>query len=240
MRLRAGLWPRGGLWRHADFLKLWSAETVSQVGSQISALALPFVAIVTLDVSAFEVALLMRPLPAGGFHRTTLAFPFVALLVALAIRTIVERIAGWTARPRLEPAMAGTLLVLFTLINVLALERMTSADEEISGLTDSVPITAYVEERVPGGAPVIVSSFPNYHLERELIVRTGDSYDVRIEPFDEAVEHGDSTVIVLFQPPSDQIHRLEARYSGGEWVESYYGRELQRHLIWVPEALARE
>jgi MFS family permease len=58
MRRRAVLWPRGGLWRHADFLKLWSAETVSQVGSQVSGLALPFVAIVTLDVSAFEVALL--------------------------------------------------------------------------------------------------------------------------------------------------------------------------------------
>ena len=52
------IWPRGGLWRHPDFLKLWSAETVSQVGSQVTALALPFVAIVTLDVSAFEVALL--------------------------------------------------------------------------------------------------------------------------------------------------------------------------------------
>ena len=24
------LWPTGGLWRHPDFLKLWSAETVSQ------------------------------------------------------------------------------------------------------------------------------------------------------------------------------------------------------------------
>jgi Na+/melibiose symporter-like transporter len=58
MRPRAGLWPRGGLWRHADFLKLWSAETVSQLGTQVTALALPLVAIVTLDVSAFEVALL--------------------------------------------------------------------------------------------------------------------------------------------------------------------------------------
>jgi MFS family permease len=58
MRPRAGLWPRGGLWRHADFLKLWSAETVSQVGTQVSLLALPLVAIITLEVSAFEVALL--------------------------------------------------------------------------------------------------------------------------------------------------------------------------------------
>ena len=52
------LWPKGGLWRHPDFLKLWSAETISQVGSQVTGLALPLVAIITLDVSAFEVALL--------------------------------------------------------------------------------------------------------------------------------------------------------------------------------------
>jgi MFS family permease len=58
MRVPRGLWPRGGLWRHADFLKLWSAETISVFGTQVTALALPFVAIVTLDVSAFEVALL--------------------------------------------------------------------------------------------------------------------------------------------------------------------------------------
>jgi MFS family permease len=58
MRPRARLWPRGGLWRHADFLKLWSAETISQVGTQVTGLALPLVAILTLDVSAFEVALL--------------------------------------------------------------------------------------------------------------------------------------------------------------------------------------
>ena len=52
------LWPRGGLWRHPDFLRLWSAQTISQFGSQISALALPLAAILILDASAFEVALL--------------------------------------------------------------------------------------------------------------------------------------------------------------------------------------
>ena len=52
------LWPTGGLWRHRDFLKLWSAETISQFGSQIDDLALPLVAILVLDASAFEVAVL--------------------------------------------------------------------------------------------------------------------------------------------------------------------------------------
>ena len=53
------LWPQGGLWRHGDFLKLWSAETISQFGSQVTNLALPLVAIITLGVSAFEVSVLL-------------------------------------------------------------------------------------------------------------------------------------------------------------------------------------
>ena len=52
------LWPTGGLWRHPDFLKLWSATTVSQFGTQISQLALPLLAVLVLDASAFEVAVL--------------------------------------------------------------------------------------------------------------------------------------------------------------------------------------
>jgi MFS family permease len=52
------LWPTGGLWRHPDFVKLWSAETVSQFGTQFTQLALPLVAIDVLHVSAFQVAAL--------------------------------------------------------------------------------------------------------------------------------------------------------------------------------------
>jgi MFS family permease len=51
-------WPRGGLWRHRDFLKLWSAETISVFGSQVGQLAMPLVAVLVLDASAFEVAAL--------------------------------------------------------------------------------------------------------------------------------------------------------------------------------------
>jgi MFS family permease len=56
--LIAHLWPRGQLWHNADFLWLWTAQTVSQFGSQVTSLALPLVAILILDASAFEVAAL--------------------------------------------------------------------------------------------------------------------------------------------------------------------------------------
>jgi MFS family permease len=58
MRSPSRLWPQTGLWRHGDFLRLWSAETVSQFGSHVSAIALPLVAIIVLEASPFAVALL--------------------------------------------------------------------------------------------------------------------------------------------------------------------------------------
>lgn len=47
-----------GLWRSADFLRFWSSQTISMFGSQVSSIALPFVAVLVLEASAFEVAAL--------------------------------------------------------------------------------------------------------------------------------------------------------------------------------------
>ena len=54
----AHLADRRSLAPRATSCKLWSAETVSQLGTQVSQLALPLAAILVLDASAFEVALL--------------------------------------------------------------------------------------------------------------------------------------------------------------------------------------
>ena len=48
----------GGLWRHEDFLRLWSAQAISALGSQITLLALPLTALLVLHAKPYEVALL--------------------------------------------------------------------------------------------------------------------------------------------------------------------------------------
>src|SRR5215213_6384983 len=48
----------GGLWRHADFRKLWAAQSVSLFGSEITALALPLMAVLLLDASPVQMGLL--------------------------------------------------------------------------------------------------------------------------------------------------------------------------------------
>ena len=46
------------LLRHPDFVKLWSAQTISQFGTQVTLLALPIIAATTLNVTPFEFGLL--------------------------------------------------------------------------------------------------------------------------------------------------------------------------------------
>jgi MFS family permease len=64
------------LWRHRDFVKIWSAATASILGSQVTIIAMPFIALTMLGASVFQVSLLtaveMLPfllftLPAGAW-----------------------------------------------------------------------------------------------------------------------------------------------------------------------------
>jgi MFS family permease len=50
--------PAGGLWSHPDFLKLWTGQSISELGSQVSQLAIPWLAAVGLHASPFEFSLL--------------------------------------------------------------------------------------------------------------------------------------------------------------------------------------
>jgi hypothetical protein len=47
-----------GVFANRDFRRLWTADAFSQVGTRISLVAVPMVAVSTLDASAFEVSLL--------------------------------------------------------------------------------------------------------------------------------------------------------------------------------------
>lgn len=47
------------LWRHADFLKLWAGQTVSELGSVVTRTAVPLVALFVLGAGPFEMAMLV-------------------------------------------------------------------------------------------------------------------------------------------------------------------------------------
>lgn len=95
----------GGLWRHRDFLSLWGAETISQLGSQVTFLALPLVAILSLQESTFRVALLtslqflpflLFTLPAGVWVDRLRRRPILVLGdVARALALLTIPVVHW-------------------------------------------------------------------------------------------------------------------------------------------------
>jgi MFS family permease len=70
----------GGVWRHPDFLKLWAAGAVSAFGSEVSGLAIPLVAVLTLNAGPIEMGIL-------GAARTS-----PALLLGLFAGVWVDRL----------------------------------------------------------------------------------------------------------------------------------------------------
>ncbi len=50
--------PTGPLWSHPDFLKMWTGQSISELGSQVSQLAIPWLAAVGLHASPFAFSLL--------------------------------------------------------------------------------------------------------------------------------------------------------------------------------------
>lgn len=86
-----------GLWGHADFRKLWVGQTVSLFGSQVTALALPVAATLSLHATAFQMGLL------------GVASALPTLLFGLFIGVWVDR---FHRRPLLIGADLGRALVL--------------------------------------------------------------------------------------------------------------------------------
>ncbi|MCA1644920.1 MAG: MFS transporter [Chloroflexi bacterium] len=104
----------GGLWRHSEFMKLWGGQTISQVGSQVTLLALPLTAVLVLHATPGQMGLLYAAETA----------PF--LVVALAAGVWVDRLRR---RPiliggDLSRALLLAWLPIGALLGVLRIEQL--------------------------------------------------------------------------------------------------------------------
>jgi Sugar phosphate permease len=103
-----------GLWRHVDFLKLWAGETISLMGSQITLLALPLTAILTLHATSLQV----------GILGATGSIPM--LLVSLFVGVWVDRFPRRTLLliSDLGQALLLSAVPLMALLGILQIESL--------------------------------------------------------------------------------------------------------------------
>ncbi len=211
MNLRL-LRPRfDGLWRHADFLRLWSGQTFSVFGSMIGGTAMSFAAILFLKASPFQMGVIsaMQTLP--------------AFLIGLAAGAWVDRLARRPLMIAVDLARAAILLSvpLAAIFGLLRIEQLYLVTLLVSMLTIffDVAYEAYLpglvgkDEILEGNsklsASAAVAEFGGFSIAGWLVQLLSAPYAVLVDAFSfviSALTLGRIRAREAPRPPAEQPH----------------------------------
>ncbi len=139
---------RPSLWRQRDFMKLWSGQTISQFGDEITMLAIPLLAIEILGAGALEMGILgvvrflpwiFFTLPAGVWvdrmRRRPILIGADVARAALLASIPVAFIGDWLTLVQVYVVafVAGTLEVFFDVAYQSYLPSIVERDELVEG-----------------------------------------------------------------------------------------------------------
>ena len=168
------------LLRHRDFRQLWAAETVSQVGTQITLLALPVLAVSVLDATPLEMgvltaletaAFLVIGLPAGAWvdrwrRKRVLVTNDLVRAVALATLPVAYLLDVLTlGQLFVVAAVTGTATVFFDVAYQSYLPALVDRDQIVDGNGKLEASRAVAQVAGPGltgvllrvlGAPLLI------------------------------------------------------------------------------------
>jgi MFS family permease len=159
------------LWRDLDFVKLWSGQTISEIGSRITIVALPLIAVLVLNARPFQMGMLAG---IGGF--ASLIFGLAAGLCVDRLRrrpilivTDLGRAAvlgsiplaavfGVLRMPQVYAvvAVAGVLAVLFDVAYQSYLPSLVERDQILEGNSKLALSSSIAEIAGPGLTGILV------------------------------------------------------------------------------------
>ena len=139
---------RPSLRRHRDFVKIWSAATVSVLGSQVTIIAVPFIALTMLGATVFQVSLLtaveMLPfllftLPAGAWLDRVRRRPVLiaadigrgVVLLSIPAAYVMDALTMWQLFA--VAFVTGTLTAFFDVADQSYLPAILDRDDLVDG-----------------------------------------------------------------------------------------------------------
>jgi MFS family permease len=168
------MFPRTGLWAHADFMRLWSAQAISAFGSRITRTALPIIAVQMLHETETVVALLssvylapgvVLALFAGGAvdrsrKRRILIGADIFRAVAVASITIAWLFGALSMfHLVMVGALVGAASALFTITDVAYLPTLVGRRQLAEGNAKLETTEAVAEVTGPASAGVLIGAF---------------------------------------------------------------------------------
>ena len=163
---------RRSLIHHRDFDLLWAGQTVSRVGTQVSLLAVPLIAIQVLHATTFEVGaltavetlpFLLVGLPAGAWvdrmrRRRVLIVADIGRLIALGSIPVAHSVATLTlAQLYLVAFVTGVLTVFFDVAYQSYLPELVAHDQLVEGNAKLAASESVAQVVGPGIAGVLIS-----------------------------------------------------------------------------------
>jgi MFS family permease len=160
------------LWRHREFLKFWAGSGISDVGSQVTALALPLIAALTLHATPWQMGLLAASgsapvLVVGLFagvwvDRIRRRPVMIATDVGRALLLSIIPLAAVTGVLRMEILYAvmlltGSLTVLFDVAHMSFVPSLVSANQLVDGNSKIETTSAAAQVAGPSLGGVLVS-----------------------------------------------------------------------------------
>jgi MFS family permease len=169
--------PAGGLWRHPAFRRLWAAHSVSQLGTSVTTLALPLIAVVTLRATPFQVGMLAAagtmPLLAIGLlagvwvDRRPRRPVMIAADFGRAALLLLIPLAAWAGLLRIEllyavALLTGVLTVFFDVASQSFVATILDRTQLVDGASKLQTSYAAADVAGPGlaGALVQVATAP--------------------------------------------------------------------------------
>jgi MFS family permease len=161
------------LWRHADFLRLWSAQAISAFGSRITRTALPIIAVVTLGQSEAMIGVLaaMQLVPgmilaiaAGGLvdrghkRRILITADLIrgALVASLTLAWALDALS--MVQVIAVGAVVGAASALFQITDVAYLPQLIGRRQLAEGNAKLETTEAVAEITGPASAGVLIAA----------------------------------------------------------------------------------
>jgi len=137
------MFERTGLWRHADFMRLWAAQAFSAFGSRITRTALPIIATTTLGQTEAVISVLTAiqlgpgifvALIAGGFIDRNRKRPILIGADLVRAAVIISLTLAW-------------LLGVLSMVHVLVVGALVGGASALFQITDNAYLPTLISKR---------------------------------------------------------------------------------------------
>ena len=223
------------LWRHADFMKLWTGQTVSELGSVVTRTALPIVAVVTLHATALQMGILIASASSAVLLVALFAGVFVdrSLRRPLLIATDVIRAALLLAIPVLAVTGALRIEQLYVLAFVEAALGALFDVAYHTYLPSLLPAERLLEGNAKIGMTSAVAELGGPGIAGALVQLITAPMALIVDAFSYV---GSAVSLLLIRQPERRVDRLDR---ASVWAELRAGlAAVGRHPLLRPMALA--